>query len=186
VYSHYPTKNLGAFGDAGSVVTRDSKIAKRIWHGSNYGWEEKYSIGIQGGQNSRLDSIQAGVLKARLPFLERNNQLRVGILQKYQLTIKDGRILIPPSKVSVAHHAVLITKSRNRITERLTESEISWDIHYPLVVQKMSGLALGHQKETPNADQLTREQISLPCFPTLEPQEVDFVVSVINRGLGNQ
>jgi dTDP-4-amino-4,6-dideoxygalactose transaminase len=55
-----------------------------------------------------------------------------------------------------------------------------------LVVQKMAGLALGHQMETPNADQLTREQISLPCFPTLEPKEVDLVVSVINRGLDNQ
>jgi aminotransferase EvaB len=185
-YSHYPTKNLGAFGDAGSVVTRDSKIAKRIRQLSNYGWEEKYSIGIQGGQNSRLDSIQAAVLKAKLPFLDRNNKLRAGILQKYQLNIKHGRLLIPSSNVSVAHHAVLITKSREQIIQRLNESEISWDIHYPLVVQKMAGLALDRQRETPNADQLTREQISLPCFPTLEPREVDFVVSVINRGLGSQ
>ena len=86
----------------------------------------------------------------------------------------------------MAHHVVLITKSRKQIIQRLTESEISWDIHYPLVVQKMAGLALGHQMETPNADQLTREQISLPCFPTLEPKEVDFVLSVINSALGNQ
>lgn len=182
-YSHYPTKNLGAFGDGGSVVTNDASLAKKIRHLSNYGWDHKYSIGHHGGQNTRLDSLQAGVLKAKLPFLDRNNDLRAQILQTYISKIQDGRFLQTNEGVSVAHHAVLISAHRPQIIKALDAAQIAWDIHYPYLIQQMQGLKINRDIRTPVSFSLTREQISLPCFPTLEAEEIDLIVSVANGAL---
>ena len=185
-YSHYPTKNLGAFGDAGSVVTRNTAQARKIRHLANYGWEERYSIAIRGGQNTRLDSIQAGVLKAKLPFLDRNNEIRAQILQRYAAGVPSGRFLHSISGTSVAHHAVLVTSLRAQVSKALTTHQIGWDIHYPHLIQDMPGLEINRGTETPVSKALSKKQLSLPCFPSLQIEEVDFVTSVIIEAMSTK
>ena len=185
IYSHYPTKNLGAFGDAGSVVTRDHALAESIRQLSNYGWGSRYSVEYKGGINSRLDSLQASVLVARLPFLARNNERRRMILDTYRQRISNAEFLIPTVENTVAHHAVMTTKNRESLTRHLTRNSIGWGIHYPHVIQDMRGLEVFETAPTPISRELAEIQISLPCFPTITNDEVERVVQTISSQIGS-
>ena len=114
IFSFYPTKNLGALGDGGAVVTAEADVATRVRRLRHYGWGAKYRVETQGGRNSRLDSIQAAVLSARLPFLPGNNHLRRAVVSRYERCLPGRSFLTRADDSFVAHHAVLVDEDQRR------------------------------------------------------------------------
>ncbi|MCW2834115.1 MAG: DegT/DnrJ/EryC1/StrS family aminotransferase [Nocardioides sp.] len=120
-FSFYPTKNLGALGDGGAVTTRDPGTAERIRRLRQYGWTEKYRVGLPGGCNSRLDERQAAVLTSRLPALDSNNERRRAISSRYRGRASPRLRLLPASdRGHAAHLGVLVTDHRSELVEHLS------------------------------------------------------------------
>lgn len=178
-FSFYPTKNLGAFGDAGAVVTRDVELAHRISRLRQYGWGARFSIELPGGRNSRMDALQAAVLGARLPHLAEGVARRRSIVDRYRGSAGGAEVLGRDGEGFVAHHAVLLTEERDALAALLDARGISHGIHYPYLVTEMPGLDVEAGREHPNADRLRRRMISLPCFAGMHDDEVQRVCDVL-------
>lgn len=179
-FSFYPTKNLGAVGDAGAVVLRDPEVASRARILAHYGWDPRPVISVPGGRNSRLDPIQAAVLSARLPHLDARNQRRRSILARYRASAPSLRFAGDES-LTVAHHAVLRTGRRDALVAFLSAAGIGTAIHYPLTIGSMPGLRIaGGADVTPVASELASLILSLPCAPELTDPEVDQVVAALS------
>jgi dTDP-4-amino-4,6-dideoxygalactose transaminase len=174
-FSFYPTKNLGAIGDAGAVVFRDPDAAARARSLAQYGWGERYRIERARGRNSRLDPLQAAVLRARLPFLDSRNSRRAEVLAGY---IRAAPGLDFLGGTGVAHHAVVRTDDRNRLAAHLTRAGIGHDIHYPFAVADMPGAGVTGGP-TPEARRLAGQVLSLPCTPELRDDERDAVIGAL-------
>jgi|SRR5215813_2056717 len=182
-FSFYPTKNLGALGDAGAVVTSNPSVAERLTRLRQYGWSEKYRIGLLGGINSRMDEMQAAVLRLRLPQLERWNEERRGVAQRYLTGISNPRVVVPPVGESeyVAHLFVVRTSDRASLLHHLSARGVPFDIHYPVPDHQQPALAPSFADcSLPETEAWAREVVTLPCFPGMTLEEVDTVVSVVN------
>jgi len=180
-FSFYPTKNLGAVGDGGAVVTRDSMLAERARRLRQYGWGERFLVEARGGRNSRLDALQAAVLSARLPFLDDNNARRRAVVGRYREALAGtGAVVLGDGPGAVAHHAVVVHPERDRLVETLTSAGIGTAVHYPWLVTEMPGLEVA-AAPLAGADAGRRHKVSLPCFPTLRDDEVDLVVTALER-----
>ena len=133
-FSFYPSKNLGGIGDGGAIVTRDSELFQRLKSLRQYGWETKYRVVSPGGRNSRLDEIQAAVLNAKLPHLDRFNAHRREIAARYSTFISHPKIACPPVRGEeyVAHLYVINCLDRAGLQKHLSLAEISTDVHYPI------------------------------------------------------
>jgi dTDP-4-amino-4,6-dideoxygalactose transaminase len=178
-FSFYPTKNLGAAGDAGAVVARDPAVAERARILAQYGWRPRPQIAVAGGRNSRLDPVQAAFLSARLPFLDAHNRRRREIAARYRRAAPALRFLGDPD-LTVAHHAVVVTDHRSALQRHLNDNGISSAIHYPLVIGEMAGLRLAHDaRTTPTAQRLASRVVSVPCAPELTDEEVDRVAHAL-------
>jgi dTDP-4-amino-4,6-dideoxygalactose transaminase len=175
-FSFYPTKNLGALGDAGAVVFADPGAATRARSLAQYGWGERYRIELPGGRNSRLDALQAAVLRARLPFLETRNARRRAVRARYAAAAPVLEVL--GTADGVAHHAVVRTERRDRLIAYLEERGVSSAIHYPVAVADMPGARIAGA-DTPEARRLASSIVSLPCTPELTDAEVDAVASAL-------
>jgi dTDP-4-amino-4,6-dideoxygalactose transaminase len=178
-FSFYPTKNLGALGDGGAVVTADPNLAKRLRSLREYGWGDRFSVQIRDGRNSRLDAVQAAVLLARLPYLEGNNSTRRDVVARYQEAAPNVRFLARDDSSFVAHHAVVVDPTRDGLMARLQRAGIGHAVHYPALVSEMPGISLGGTADTPTARRLRDQLISLPCFPGITDHEVDAVSAVL-------
>ena len=178
-FSFYPTKNLGALGDAGAVVTDRREIADRARSLRQYGWSPRFLVADGRGRNSRLDALQAAILGARLPFLDERNAARRSVLRRYRAAAPDLAFLSTDDDVDVVHHAVVRTAHRDRLRDHLLGSGIGVDLHYPFLVQEMPGITSAEPVETPHADRLRRECLSLPCFPSMTDEEIDVVCSAL-------
>lgn len=178
-FSFYPTKNLGAFGDGGAVVTDRADIADRIRSLRQYGWGETFRIVDGRGRNARLDALQAGVLTARLPFLDRNNALRREIAARYRAALPSTLFLGPDDQSFVAHHAVVVAPGRDRLREVLHAHGVATTVHYPYLIDEMPGVQLGAPAATPQAAARRDRILSLPCFPTLEDAEMALVLTAL-------
>jgi len=182
-YSFYPTKNLGAVGDAGAVVSADQGIADVARELRQYGWGERYRVTRAEGRNSRLDSLQAAVLSARLPFLDARNERRRAIAARYAEVTP---ILTHPD--SVHHHAVALFADRARrdaISQALQEAGIAVAHHYPWLDTEMPGLGM-EMTPTPLAAARRDRTLSLPCFPELTDDEVEYVVATLRSILTSE
>lgn len=168
-FSFYPTKNLGAFGDAGAVVCDRSDVAARVRGLRQYGWGEPFRIEDLRGRNARLDALQAAVLTARLPFLDRNNAARRAIVTGYREAAGPLALLGPDDPSFVGHHAVVLSNARDDLRAFLGSRGIETAVHYPHLVSDMPGL--GGTGATPQAAALRERILSLPCFPTLAGHE---------------
>lgn len=175
-FSFYPTKNLGAVGDAGAVVLADRAVADRARALRQYGWGERQRVALPGGRNSRLDALQAAVLGARLPFLDARNRRRSAIAARYAEAVT---VLSGPA--SVHHHAVALLDDRDRVAAHLAAAGVDTAVHYPWLVTEMPGLELStvSTPPTPRAAALVKRKLSLPCFPELTDHEVDVVASAL-------
>ena len=182
-FSFYPTKNLGAYGDAGIVVTGDKKIAERIRMLRNYGEESKYKNVIR-GFNSRLDELQAAILRVKLGFIDEWNALRRRNAQLYNTLLKDTRLKLPVEKkeaVHVYHLYVVRTKYRDFLKRALSDKGIGTAIHYPTPVHLQGAYRnLGYKEGAfPIAEKCTREILSIPIFPQLSETVADEIISTM-------
>jgi len=174
-FSFYPTKNLGAFGDGGAVVTADTALADRLRRLRQYGWGERFRVEVAGGRNSRLDALQAAVLTARLSHLDRNNARRRDVVGRYREALSGtGAVILGDAPGAVAHHAVVVHPDRDGLVDALERQGIGTCVHYPWLIDEMPGLQMT-PSHTPRADRGRRRKVSLPCFPTLTGSEVDQV-----------
>lgn len=178
-FSFYPTKNLGAMGDAGGVVTSDAALAERLRALRQYGWRERFRSELPGGRNSRMDEIQAAVLAARLPELDGWNARRRAIAARYIDAL--GMPAMPAEHVY--HLFVLRSRNRDGVRAQLAERGIETQIHYPVpdhLQPSQAGLLFrrGSLEETEAA---AREVLSLPCYPEMTEQEVDAVTEALRQ-----
>ena len=173
-YSFYPTKNLGAVGDAGLAGFTDEGVAARARSLRQYGWGQRFRADLPQGRNSRLDSLQAAVLTARLPFLDERNARRRAIAAAYADALGPAARLHGDRASTVAHHAVVISERRDELAAHLAAACIDTVVHYPYLVHEMPGLAASGST-THVASRLREEILSLPCFPELTEEETALV-----------
>lgn len=182
-YSFYPTKNLGALGDGGAVTFPSGSpigAAERARALRQYGWGQRYRAELVGGRNSRLDSLQAAVLRARLPHLDRRNTRRRDIHARYADSLAEtGRArMLGDSASTVAHHAVVLTAStteRESLRAYLAARGVDTAVHYPWLVSEMPGLVEPSDTVYPVASSLRDRMLSVPCAAELLDDEVDRV-----------
>jgi len=183
-FSFYPTKNLGAIGDGGMVTTKDAALASRVRRLRQYGWNEDRET-EDVGVNSRLDSLQAAILAAKLPHLETDNARRAAIAAGYAEGLSGLPIAVPATRegaTHVYHLYVIACDERDALIKHLRRHGIDCGIHYPVPVhlQKVYAdrvrVAEGGLKVT---EHLTRHIISLPIYPELGDAEVERVIAVI-------
>ncbi len=182
-WSFYPSKNLGALGDAGAVTTNDPTLAKRIRTLGNYGSAERY-INIERGVNSRLDPIQAAVLRAKLPYLDVWNTRRAAIAARYLAGLEETRLTLPsvPDWADPAWHLFVLRSSERAVLQScLTAAGIQTIIHYPVPPHRQlayADLGLG-AGAFPLSERLGDEVLSLPIGPQMLEDDVDRVVSAL-------
>jgi dTDP-3-amino-2,3,6-trideoxy-4-keto-D-glucose/dTDP-3-amino-3,4,6-trideoxy-alpha-D-glucose/dTDP-2,6-dideoxy-D-kanosamine transaminase len=180
-FSFYPTKNLGALGDAGAITTNDAALASRVRALRQYGWKEKYRVDVEGGRNSRLDELQAAMLRVRLPHLERENAARRRILGAYVDRIRHPEIRVPspPGEDCVAHLAVVRSAARESLRRHLSAAGVGTDIHYPIPDHRQP-VAREAAVSLPITERACAEILSLPCFPAMTTGEIDYVIEACN------
>lgn len=184
-FSFYPTKNLGAMGDAGAVVTDDEEIAKKVLALSNYGSEKKYH-NIYAGGNSRLDEIQAAILRVKLKYLDEWNAYREKIAQKYLQGIKSPKVKLPKvedDKCHVWHIFAIQTEERDKFQSFLRENDILTEVHYPIPMHFQKAYqSLGIEKGAlPLAEEIAETELSLPMFYGITDEQVAYVIDLVNR-----
>lgn len=186
-FSFYPTKNLGALGDGGAVTTNDTELARRMRALRQYGWAAKYRAEFP-GRNSRLDEIQAAVLRVKLPYLDRWNERRLGIAALYR-NLLAGLPLEPPSADGpeyVAHLYVIRTPAREALREKLAGTGIGTDVHYPVPDHRQEAARGKPWAEVclPVTERCAAEVLTLPCFPELSEEEVRRVAEAVRVNMG--
>jgi len=183
-FSFYPTKNLGACGDAGLVITNDPALAERLRKLRNYGWGRKYHSELPGGTNSRLDELQAAILRAKLPHLEEWNQarrVRAGWYDELLSGAVQTPAPSPPGEEHVYHLYVIRCPQRDALQTYLREQGIGCDIHYPQPTHLQPIYRhLGYREgDFPVSERLAREVLSLPLYPELTRAEVEQVARAV-------
>lgn len=180
--SFYPGKNLGALGDAGAVTTNNAALARVIRSLGNYGSETKYSHEFK-GLNTRLDELQAAVLRAKLPYVDTDNSRRRAIAGEYKMRIRNAHIELPEASDAQAHvwHLFVVrTKHRDALQAHLKACGVQSLIHYPTPVHKQPAYAELAAQQFPVAEALANEILSLPISPVMDAAQVDRVVAAIN------
>ena len=183
IFSCYPTKNLGALGDAGLVVTSDPALADRVRRLRQYGWADR-SFSIEPGVNSRLDEIQAAILRVKLPYLDANNERRREIASSYSDAFRDLRIEVPQVQENndhVFHLYVGQVDDRDAFRDRLATAGVQTGIHYPRPIHRQLGY-LERVKTTTSmsvTDHAAGRILSLPMFPELSTESSDFVIRAV-------
>jgi dTDP-4-amino-4,6-dideoxygalactose transaminase len=181
-FSFYPTKNLGAYGDAGCVISSDPEFAARLRALREYGWTQRFHSTIPGGRNSRMDEIQAAVLHAKLPHLDALNRRRRDIARRYAAALAPCRPLVIDDEASVAHLFVIRCEQRDALRAWLAQHAIASDVHYPVPDPRQLSQANLPRRENDlmHTERACRQVLSLPCFPELRDEEVDSVIECIS------
>jgi len=183
-FSFYPTKNLGALGDGGALVTSDPVLAERVRALRQYGWSSKYAATVPHGRNSRLDELQASLLSVKLPHLDQWNERRVSIARRYSREIRHPALRVPAvdDARDVGHLYVLRSDARDALRAHLAVHDIAAEVHYPIpdhrqaiLADHCAGLSL------PVTERACTQVLTLPCFPEMTDAEVAGVVDCCNR-----
>lgn len=183
-FSFYPGKNLGALGDAGAFVTNDKKLADKVRALGNYGSDYKYHH-IYQGNNSRLDELQAGVLRIKLRHLDDWNANRIATAEKYYAGIQNPEIILPEKMDDVKHvyHIFGIRCERREELEKyLHEKGIGTNKHYPIPMHQQGAYKnLNISKGTlPIAEDISATELSIPMYYGMTDEEIDYVINIIN------
>jgi dTDP-4-amino-4,6-dideoxygalactose transaminase len=185
-FSFYPTKNLGAFGDGGALVTNNKKVAEIVRQLRDYGQERKY-VHARYGLNSRLDELHAALLSVKLKYLDKDNRTRRKMAKRYisQLKgVKNLEIVLPDNiNDSNFHLFVVKTKRRDALQKFLKENGIPSLIHYPLTIPQQPVIKKAEIKtgNLPVSKRFVKEILSLPCHPFMKLSEVDYVTDKIEE-----
>lgn len=184
-FSFYPSKNLGAFGDAGAVVVNDERLAKDFRIFRNYGSEKRY-YNKAVGANSRLDELQAGLLRVRLSHMKEITDEKVKIAERYAREIKNKKIQLPTlleGATCVWHQYVIRCEERDRLIDYLSEKEIGTIIHYPIPPHLAEAYQyLGHKEGfLPITEHLAKTVLSIPMYNGMTEEEQDYVIDSLNE-----
>lgn len=176
-FSFYPTKNLGALGDGGAVVTHSAELDARLRQLRQYGWRTKYHVNVSGGRNSRLDEMQAAILREKLPHLDRWNAERRQIARRYNQAFSTLPLRCPASVDDdyVAHLYVLRLTGRDDFRAFLKEQGVTTDVHYPIPDHQQTAYTYPAGSSLPVTEEACGQVVSLPCFPGMTDEEVEHV-----------
>ena len=185
-FSFYPTKNLGAYGDGGMIVTDDTELAEILKQLRNYGQSKKYYHDFI-GFNSRLDELQASILRVKLKYLDDWNERRGEITELYNNHLRNSNLILPVEKKHskhVYHLYVIRSKNRDFLKNELLKSGIQTQIHYPIPVHKQKAyLNLCSDVKLPVTEEICNEILSLPMHPFLKDDEVIYIAEMIENAL---
>ena len=182
-FSFYPTKNLGAKGDAGALVTNSEEIASRAQRLRNYGSTNRYEH-PEAGLNSRLDEMQAAILSTRLHWLERFNARRQEIARRYSNGIKNPRVALPEQAASHVYHLFVVRcPDRDRLAKFLNEHGVETLIHYPIAAHQQGCCQSVRcdSRGLSNAETHAQRCLSLPSHPQLSDDDVSKVIDLVNQ-----
>ena len=182
-FSFYPTKNLGAIGDAGAITTNDKELADTIKSIANYGSAQKY-INQYKGINSRLDEIQAAILTIKLNYLDNDIKKKQDIAQYYLNNITNSKIVLPSyknEKEHTFHMFVVRTNERDAFQNYLSETGIQTQIHYPIPPHKQEAYKEWSKISLPITEEIHHTVLSLPLFVGMTDREINEVVEAINK-----
>lgn len=184
-YSFYPTKNLGAYGDGGMLVTNNKQVYKQLLLLRDYGRKDRYKFAIK-GYNSRLDEIQSAMLRIKLKHLMRWNKQRQQVASIYKTKINQEQLSLPltiAGRNHVYHLFVARTANRRQLQEYLQKKGIGTAIHYPIPIHLQEAYRdLNYKKSNfPVSEQISREVLSLPMFPELKNNEIQYICNQLNN-----
>ena len=187
-FSFYPGKNLGAYGDAGAIVTDDAALAARCRMFANHGRLKKYDHELE-GVNSRLDGLQAAVLTVKLKYLEGWTEKRRSAAQNYRELLGDGGLILPvekPEARHVYHLFVVRVPNRDKVQAHLKEKGIATGIHYPISLPNLQAYKyLGYKPENfPLSSKFSNEILSLPMYPELTRSQIEYISSSVLEAIG--
>ena len=182
-HSFYPGKNLGAMGDGGAVTTNDAELAETIRALGNYGSHQKYVHDYQ-GYNSRLDELQAAVLDVKLRHLDADNARRQQIAAEYINKVKTPVIVLPTPSESVYHIFPVMSARRDELQAYLKENGIETLIHYPIPPHRQRCYREWSTLSLPITEQISEQVLSIPCHQAMTDEEVETVITVLNRFAG--
>lgn len=182
-FSFYPTKNLGAIGDGGMVVTNNPELAERALLLRQYGWADRYVSSIT-GWNSRLDELQAAILRVKLPYLDADNGKRVGLADLYNDSLSGTRLTLPQRRREadhVYHLYVVRSPRRDDLQSFLRSRGVGALVHYPVPIHLQPAYLnrLRGRESLPETERAAREVVSLPIYPELSEPEAQKVTSEI-------
>lgn len=179
-FSFYPTKNLGALGDGGAVVTQDAALADRIRRLRNGGQSTRYHH-PEAGLNSRLDEMQAAILRARLPRLPQWTQRRRSLAERYRAALTGTSVSVPPvaDPGHVFHLFVVRSRRRDALQAHLAQAGVETLVHYPIPITRQEALMASNPAVCPEADLACGELLSLPMHPALSEEAVGIVAGAV-------
>jgi dTDP-4-amino-4,6-dideoxygalactose transaminase len=183
--SFYPTKNLGCLGDGGLLATSDGALAERVRTARDYGQAGKYRH-VSLGMNSRLDELQAAILRVKLRYLSEDNTRRRAIAARYTERLSGLPLTLPVAPAhgeSVWHLYTVRTRQRDALKAHLSDRGVTALVHYPVIIPLQPALShLGHRPgDFPVADRCAAELLSLPMDPVLPDASIDAVVDAVRR-----
>lgn len=177
-------KNLGAIGDAGIITTNDQQLYSIIKALRNYGSHQKY-YNLYKGYNSRLDELQAGILRIKLKKLDKENKFRQKIAKIYCQKITNPKIILPnlPKQTQncVWHLFVIRTQNRSHLQDYLTKNNIQTIIHYPVPVHHQEAYKELKDLKLPITEKIHNEVLSIPLYPYLELTDINRIIEVLNK-----
>ncbi len=182
-FSFYPTKNLGALGDGGAITTSDAALAAGLRTLRQYGWSHKYTVAVPGGRNSRLDEMQAAILRVKLPLLDGQNAERRHIAARYNQAFAALPLKCPPSVNSdyAAHLYVVRSPQRDALRAFMQTHGIATDVHYPIADHQQPAYPHAHRIGGLEVTQAAcAGVVSFPCYPGMTQADVDRVIEVVN------
>src|SRR5262249_27214371 len=185
-FSCYPTKNLGAIGDGGMIVTDSDELARACRLLREYGWAERY-VSHSAGNNQRLDEIQAAILRVKLPALDADNSRRREVAARYHEQLSSSACVLPRERAGARHvyHLYVIPSSRrDERLKRLRDSGVGALVHYPVPVHLQPAYAgrIRGADALPETERAAREVLSLPIYPEIGHEDVTTVVAAVGRG----
>lgn len=182
-FSFYPTKNLGAFGDGGMVISNDRELARKVRLLREYGWSERYVSHIP-GWNSRLDEMQAAILRVKLRHLDEDNSKRKYLAEMYNRELDATELLLPKQRKNsthVYHLYVVRTNHRDELLTFLREKGILASIHYPVPVHLQPAYkGIQGCDKLPETEKIAKKIISLPIYPGLSELDMQMIIKSIN------
>lgn len=184
-FSFYPTKNIGAFGDAGAIVTDNKELSKRVVMLRNYGSSVRYHFELENGSNSRLDEMQAALLRVKIHHAEEITKEKIKIAKRYLGEIKNENVKLPKIDTncsSVWHLFVLEVEDRNGFMKHMLDCGVKTDIHYPIPPHLSSCYKhLNHYfGDFPKTEYLANHVVDLPIFNGMTDEEIDLVIKAVN------
>lgn len=182
-FSFYPSKNLGAMGDAGAITTNNDTLAERVRALRNYGSSEKYVFDYQ-GYNSRMSEIQAAILRVKLPYLEAENEFRKNIAKRYLSEIRNYKVILPANNSvenDVWHLFVVRVSQRDNFRQYLLNNGIGTDVHYPVAPHKQVVYQHWRNLTLPITEKIHETIVSLPLNTNLTREQIHYIIQIVNK-----